>query len=363
MTSKTITILEKFDEKKDYGIHIRPQIRKALGQLEPKRNYLLSDLVKKSDGIITKTKNIKNTQDVFKHVMNIGKQIGIIKEIDTTPISFTEFCNLETISYMRRQLKETKFKNKIAKTKHSGGGTRRSYSLHLWHFHNWLCGKTITTQTITPLGENIQKVTSTQITINSVEDLLKLYQKSITKGPEFLRIIKEYLMDEIHKNKSEGYMKIIISSIKSYFEKNESPIYIKFNVEVDHENYSDRIPSMSLHDLMELLTTGKPSVVEKVVIMCKFHAGLDNTTFVDRFNFEAWPQLVKWFETPNYLEWDLRKCPVIIHTTRLKVGFPHICILKNKSQTFVLIIVLGRMRIRVAYWQQPQFLCPIWAQS
>lgn len=330
MKGKTITIIQKFDSTHDYGIPIRPQVRKVLSQLEPNKEYALSKLIKKYDGIVTKKKNIQNTRGVFKHVMNTGKQIGIIKEINDTVIPFSDFCNLDTVSYMRRQLKETKFKNPKAKTRHSGGGTRRSYSLHIWHFNNWLCGKTITTQTITPLGNNTQKITTAKIKINTIEDLLRIYQTSVTKGPEFLRIIKEYLMNDLHKNKSEGYMRIITSAIKSYFEKNESPITIHFNPSVDHDNDSVA-PSLSLDELMQLLTTGKPSVVQKGVIMCKFHTGLDNATFADRFNFEAWPQLVKWFGTRDYSDWDLRKCPVIINITRIKVGFLHICLLEQDA--------------------------------
>lgn len=330
MVGKTIRILQEFDPARDYGVHIRPQIKRILSELQFGQTYLLSELVRKYDGNITKTKNLKNTQDVFKHVMKIGKQIGLIGEVQTAPISFSDFCKLDTVSYMRRQLKETRFKNKMATTKHGGGGTKRSYSLHLWHFSNWLKGKTITTQTVTPLSKDTQKITTTQNTLDSIEDLIKLYQDSITKGPEFIRIIKEYLMDDIHKNKSQGYMKNIISAIKAYFEKNESSITFRFNVGVDHDN-SERISTMSLHDLMELLTSGRPSVVQKAVIMCKFQGGLDNATFVDRFNFEAWPQLVKWFGSSEYSEWNLSKCPAIIHVTRIKVGFPHICLLEKDA--------------------------------
>jgi hypothetical protein len=54
--------------------------------------------------------------------MKVGKEIGVIKEIVDYAISFENFCELDTVSYMRRQLKQTKFKNPEAKTKHSGGG-------------------------------------------------------------------------------------------------------------------------------------------------------------------------------------------------------------------------------------------------
>jgi len=127
----------------------------------------------------------------------------------------------------------------------------------------------------------------------------------------------------------------ISSSIKAYFAKNETPISISFNASIDHddisETLSDTPSTLSLQDLMELLTTGKPSIVEKAVVLCKFHSGLDNSTFADRFNFEAFPQLVKWFGTDKHNEWDLEKCPVMINLTRIKVGFPHVSCLDRDA--------------------------------
>lgn len=338
MKGKTIEILEDFDPDKNYKIHIRKQIALVLSKLEKSKHYKLSELIEKYDGIVTKKKNTGSTRDVFKQALKIGKEIGIIKELIAEPISFENFCELDTISYMRRQLKQTKFKNPQAKTKHSGGGTRRSYSLALWHFSNWLNDKSISIPKVIPIGDNLQKIKTVTINLDTVEDLLKAYQETNSKGAETIRIIKEYLMDsDQHSHKSKGYMGNILCGIKAYFEKNESPIIISFNPSIDHEDISeilsDSMSSLSLHDLMELLTTGKPSIIEKGVVLCKFHAGLDNSTFADRFNFEAYPQLVKWFGTDKYEEWDLEKCPVIINVTRIKVGFPHICCLERDAIT------------------------------
>jgi len=336
MAAKTIEILEDFDPDKDYKTHIRKQIMIVLSKLEKNKRYTLAELIQENDGIITKKKNIKSTRDVYKQAMKIGKEIGIIKEVISAPISFDNFCELDTVSYMRRQLKQTKFKNPQAKTKHSGGGTRRSYTLSLWHFNNWLHGKSISISKIVPIGENLQKVETVETKLDTVEDLLKAYQETNSKGSEVIRLIKEYLMDsDQHSHKSKGYMGNIFSSIRAYFAKNELPISISFNASIDHEDIaetlSDTVSTLSLPDFMELLTTGKPSIVEKGVIICKFHAGLDNCTFSDRFNFEAFLQLVKWFGTDKHEEWDLEKCPVIINVTRIKVGFPHVCCLDRDA--------------------------------
>ena len=299
------------------------------------KEYKLQDLIKKYDGVFTKNKHIGTTRNVFKQVMRIGKEIGVITEVSKEPILFENFCQLDSISYMRKQLSQTKYKNQEAKTKHTGGGTRRSYSLHLWHFNNWCHGKSIMIQKVISVGENLQRIESHKVDLQTVEDLLHAYQES-NNGVGFERFIKEYLMDEKeHRGKSKGYMGNIVSSIKSYFEKNESKIEINFNVNVAHDKISEsiigQIATLSLEDLLELLTTGKPSIVEKAVVLCKFHSGVDNSTFADRLNFEAYPQLIKWFSTDNFENWDLEKCPVMINLTRIKVGFPHISCLDMDS--------------------------------
>lgn len=336
MKGKIIQITSNYDPEKDYQIHIRSQIIKVLKKLEKGREYKLADLIQRYDGVVTRKKNLSTTRDVFKQAMNIGKQIGMIKEIIKEPISFQNFCQLDSVSYMRKQLSQTKFKNPEAKTKHTGGGTRRSYSANLWQFNNWLHGKSIIVQKVTSVGNNLQKIENITVPLETVEDLLQAYQESNNQGIGFERFIKEYLMDENeHKNKSKGYMGNIVSSIKSYFEKNECKIEIHFNVNVAHdevlESITDQIATLSLDDLLELLTTGKPSIIEKAVVLCKFHSGVDNSTFADRLNFEAYPQLIKWFGTDDFENWDLEKCPVIINLTRIKVGFPHISCLDRDA--------------------------------
>ena len=42
------------------------------------------------------------------------------------------------------------------------------------------------------------------------------------------------------------------------------------------------------------------------------------STFADRFNYEAWEQITKWFGSENHNSWDLTKCPVPISLIRIK---------------------------------------------
>lgn len=334
MSGKSIIITESFDPKKKYPIHIRKQVLNILKDFKKGDQYQLSELIIEYNDKIGKTHNLANTRNVMKHVLKTGKQIGVIKEVQSSSISFENFCKLDTVSYMRKQLTQTKYKNESAKTKHTGGGTRRSYSLSLWKFHEWIIGKSITTQQAISVGDNLQRIEKKTIKLNGIEDLLRVYQESNNRGAEFERFIKAYLMDSnLHSNKSKGYMGNIMTGIKAYFAKNESPITINFNVNVAHDNTTDEphVSTISIPELAEILRSGKPSIIENAVVLCKFHAGIDNSTFADRFNFEAYLQIVKWFGTDKHDAWDLKKCPVIINLTRIKVGFPHISCLDQDA--------------------------------
>jgi len=64
--------------------------------------------------------------------------------------------------------------------------------------------------------------------------------------------------------------------------------------------------------------------MQMTVFLCKFHRGLDTSTFVDRFNFEAMEQIVDTFDTVDHDVWDLQLCPIPIKLTRLKTGVRHV---------------------------------------
>ncbi len=83
------------------------------------------------------------------------------------------------------------------------------------------------------------------------------------------------------------------------------------------------LPTLTLDELMELLTVGKPTLVQKAVFLCQFHRGLDISTLVDRFNFDAWDQIVEEFGTEDYKKWDLSKCPIGVKLTRIKTTCSH----------------------------------------
>lgn len=322
--TKTFQVLERFDPKKDYGVKIQPRFSKCLGLLQ--KGQVVSQIpfarVHQSE-LTTRKDSFANSEWIVRKSFQLGQKIGVINEVDDFPISFWEFCLFETVEYYSRQLKCKPYKN--LKTKRKLHSTREQYLYRLWDFNKWIHGKTYVFTQIRHVDENTFRKEKQTVTLDNVEQFLKLYQTSTNSESDYIKVIKHYLMDDFHGNVSSGYMKAKKQAIIGYFEKNDSPINFHYDPSVlyNYEKEDMEIAKLSLEDLLNMLTTGKASLLDRAVVLCKFHRGLDNITFVDRFNFVVWEQLVKWFGTSVFEQWDLEKCPVPIVLVRIKTGYRH----------------------------------------
>lgn len=138
-------------------------------------------------------------------------------------------------------------------------------------------------------GEESFKKTTETIELQGVEHFLKLYQESYNSDVEFVKIIKRYLLDPINSKKRASMISLEHTSIKTYFEKNDSPIIFKFDSKAKHRVSEDDEPqpTLTLKDFLDMLTVGKPTIMQKAVFLCKWQRGLDTSTLVDRFNFQV----------------------------------------------------------------------------
>lgn len=260
--------------------------------------------------------------------MKTGRSVKTIapKEIElSTPLSFIEFSKLESVSYFLSQLRKSRYKN-IPDERKNFSGTQRRYCYNLLAFNNWLIGKKFEITQLHWIDSDTFKKIKSEITFTGVEQLLELCKGSQNSDSDYIKIIKRFLLDEtLHKNKSSITMDGYYYAITSYFEKNECPLIFKFSGKSAYENKKEgqEPQTLSLNDFMKILTVGKPSILQKAVFICKFQRGLDSSTLADRFNFEAWPQIVKHFGTEQYMMWDLEKCPVPVKLVRIKTGFLH----------------------------------------
>ena len=321
-------VIEEFDSKKDYGIEMRKQYAECLSvlkkgekvnPLEIARNYLNS--------FTKKPRKFETNKDIAYHSFGIAKKLGMLKSIpkeqENVAMPQDQFYKLETVQYFMRQHRGSRYKNIKPK---NDAGTANAYGYKLWQFNNWLAGKTFEFYTQVQIGEDTFRREKKKIQIQDVEHLLKMYQEPFSAKADFLKVIKEYLLDSIHEGKRASTMNLHYCGIKSYFDKNDSPLPFKFGAKTLYrtQNGEDEVPTMSLDEFMVLLTEGNPNPTQKAAFLCKFHRGLDTATLVDRFNFQVWDQLVEYFGTENYSKWELSQCPVPIKLTRMKTDFTHI---------------------------------------
>jgi len=304
---------------------IRPQYARILSILQKGQKINVKEFIEQHKNEFTRKGSLNSSAAAIYHAITDGKKIGMLKPLPQTqsgvPISFTDFCKLDTVNYCMSQLSGSKFKNIIQKSP----GTAGSYAYHLWHFNNWLHGKEFEFTSDIPTSNNTFRREKIKIKLQGLEHLLELYRQSYNADADFVKIAKTFLLDPKNKDLRASYMKIKYNAIKSYFDKNDSPLEFRFNPKSIYKfnNGEDEEPSLSLEDVMNLLTVGRPSTVQKAVFLCKLHRGLDNATLIDRFNFQVWEQLVDYFGTEDYTKWDLVKCPVPIKLTRIKTDYFH----------------------------------------
>ena len=193
-----------------------------------------------------------------------------------------DFCQLESVSYFASQLRGSKYRN--LKDTRKLSSTKKDYLYRLWEFNNWLHGKSFDFKIEKQLSDNTYQVDTENITLESVDHFLQLFQQPHSNDSDYIKVIKRFLNDEKHKKCSVGYMKLKHVVILSYFEKNECELRFKYDPNINHQDYSEASDNalLTLEDLGAMLRTGRASVLDCAVILCKFQRGLDNSTFVDR---------------------------------------------------------------------------------
>ena len=240
------------------------------------------------------------------------------------PSAYEEFCRLETVRYMAGQLRGSKHRHEG--TNGSNDSTRQTYLHRLWQFDTWLRGRRLSYQRHVQRDADTLEVVTEEVTLGGVEDFLRAYQEAHDPRSKsaFVRMVKSFLMDDIHAGKKPSTVRMYHSAITAYFDRNDHPISVRFDPDTMYDSAEDGGTEMTLEDLMKLLTVGRPSIMEKAVILAKFHRGLDNSTMADRFNFQAFEQMAEWFGTEDHARWDVAaKSPVPIRLTRIKTDYPH----------------------------------------
>jgi len=321
---------EEFDPEKYYGQRIPPRVRGIFSLFKKGQVYLSRDFCESNKDQIKEflpTKTDRAAKKAVEVSFPFAVKIGIMKKIkgpNDDRISYEDFCKIPDVKYWLLQLNSSNIKN-LRLPSSNNLGTRGIYSYKLWSFHCWLSGKTFQFSRMVQIDEENYVKKTEDVTIRSVDHFLKLYQES-DKKIDFVKVIKLYLLDkEKHANNRAKTVDLDSCAIKSFFKENDSEIIYSFNAKASYKvtdsETEERI--MSLEDFMKILTQGGAKITEKAVFLCKFHRGLDTSTLVDRFNFQAFEQIAKYFGNTDHNAWDLEQCPVPVILVRAKTDFRH----------------------------------------
>ena len=262
---------------------------------------------------------------VFKHhdfctlglvLQDMPATDGVLSNDD----SLQHFCSIPCIEYWRSQLHSPNIKN-LKTESVQRGGTKRCYTYGLFGFHKWLLGKQFEYASATQVVNGITQTQKKAVTLNGIDHLLNLYQHTLGGKIEFVMLIKKYLI-HLQTAKNSPTVDNAMFAIKSFFRENDLEIDFRFNNSKRRKDPTIE-DAMSLDDLRKIFSAKGIQPIEKAVFMCKFHRGLDSATFADRFNFEAWSQIVDHFGTDDSELWDITKCPVPIKLVRVKTNYRH----------------------------------------
>ena len=313
MPEKTWQVAEEFRPDRDYGVRI--------GRAEAARLSAFRTGMRIGEEELAAV--LQEPAAVARDTIATGARLGILRDA-SGPLPFAEFCRLETVSYFAGQLRGSKHMH--PETNGVGKSTRQTYLHRLWQFDTWLRGRRLSFQRHVRRDGDTIKITTEEVTLGGVEDFLRAYQEAYDPRSKsaFVKMIKSYLMDDVHAGKKSKTVRMYHSAITAYFERNDYPISVRFNPDTKYDSAEDGGTEMTLEDLMKMLTVGRPNLMEKAVILAKFHRGLDNSTMADRFSFQAFEQMAEWFGTEDHARWDVAaKSPVPIRLTRIKTDYPH----------------------------------------
>ena len=234
---------------------------------------------------------------------------------------FSDFCKIGSVAYWRNQLSSANTKN--IKNESQLGGTRNTYTYGLLAFHNWLAGRQFQYTTAIHTGKDTMQQCRINTSLNGINHFLELSKKySTSDKTDFALLIKEYLA-EFASDKSQSTVKNSMYSIRSFFRENQSEIPFLFVHRIKRNSKNHIKKCLSLDQLRDILSDNDIQPIEKAVFLCKFHRGLDGSTFADRFNFEIWENLLRHFGSDKPESWDLNDTPVPIPLVRVKTGFVH----------------------------------------
>ena len=269
------------------------------------------------------------TFEMFRHIDKTGStrcmayacSRGILKRISP----HERILKLDSVKFWVTQLNKSGHKNSVSKH-----GTRPLYLQGLSRFDEWLPGRSFQSHETVVAGGQITKKAVTKSFAN-VEELLHYCIESGYGTKAAQRAIREYLVSPQVDKMSDSLYMSTRSAIKSYFSINDQALDLPRTRKKRADLTTDNKPSMSLEDFYKMLQNGKPGIMMRTIMLVKFHSGMDSSTLTDRFNYEGYSQIVRYFKTDDHAMWNLDLCPVPIRLVRVKTGVQYTTFLEHDA--------------------------------
>ena len=246
--------------------------------------------------------------------------IGVLKRISP----HERVLGLDSVKFWCTQLNKSGHKNSKP-----GYGTKNAYLNHISKFDEWLPGRSFKSYKNVMLDGIVTRQAFTKSFAN-VEELMEYCNESDYGTKTAQRAIREYVTNQEKGIMTLSAYSLAQSAIKSYFNTNDIVLALPKPRKQRSEQAPDDDP-MTLEDFYRMLQNGKPSITMRTIALIKFQSGMDSSTLTDRFNYEGYSQIVKYFRTDDHMSWNLEMCPVPIKLVRVKTDVSYTTFLEHDA--------------------------------
>ena len=247
--------------------------------------------------------------------------IGILKRVPP----HERIMKLNSVKFWLTQLNDSGHRNTPFRS-----GTKQSYVDRIAKFDEWLCGRSFPTQKDVMLDglPSRQDITKS---FGNIEELLKYCDES-NYGPKTVhRVMREYMVSPRVAGTSASTQAANRSAIKSYFAVHDIALDL-YKARRNRTNQATSDDSfMTLGNFYKMLYNGNPFITLRTVMLAMLQSGMDASTITDRFSFEGYGQLVKYFKTEDHTAWNLNMCPVPIKLVRVKTDYQYTTFLDHDA--------------------------------
>jgi integrase len=188
--------------------------------------------------------------------------------------------------------------------------TKRPWLRRLFHYEQWLKQKKY---------------------FNSISELLEDFKQAKTEEAKYrhLDLLQEYVNSwKADKDTKDS----VVTVIRGFYRKNRTELpreKITFNSDMLTRSPHASEEYVKPEEIWRIISDGRVPVRDKAIIATLLFMGLDESTFVEQFNYYAYPQLVNALgEKPS--NWDLNKAPIRINLVRSKNGYKYYNFLPRK---------------------------------